>query len=175
MKPIIHHWSKSLKKNIAEAPARFQRLPLRYLKFDIEVKYKRGDSIPVADGLSRVYPTKPIRDKAEYDYVHFLTVKTCPINISCIKEATLGDPTMNLLKNTIYCGWPAYKRQCPPQLWDYWNYRCDLVLGDCVILKGDRVIVPSRESARNPPCRPSGRNKVLTSCQTISVLAQYDQ
>lgn len=35
------------KKNIAEAPARLQRLLLRCLKFDIEVKYRRGENIPV--------------------------------------------------------------------------------------------------------------------------------
>ena len=35
------------KKNIAEAPARLQRLLLRCLKFDIEVKYRRGGNIPV--------------------------------------------------------------------------------------------------------------------------------
>ena len=42
------------KKNIAEAPARLQRLLLRCMKFDITVRYKAGKSIPVADALSRV-------------------------------------------------------------------------------------------------------------------------
>ena len=42
------------KKNIAEAPARLQRLLLRCMKFDITVRYKAGKSIPVADTLSRV-------------------------------------------------------------------------------------------------------------------------
>ena len=42
------------KKNIAEAPARLQRLLRQCLKFDIEVKYRRGENISVADALSRV-------------------------------------------------------------------------------------------------------------------------
>ena len=42
------------KKNIAEAPARLQRLLLRCMNFDITVRYKAGNSIPVADALSRV-------------------------------------------------------------------------------------------------------------------------
>ena len=42
------------KKNIAEAPALLQRLLLRCMKFDIEVRYRRGETIPVADALSRV-------------------------------------------------------------------------------------------------------------------------
>lgn len=42
------------KKNIAEAPARLQRLLRQCLKFDIEVKYRRGENISVADALSHV-------------------------------------------------------------------------------------------------------------------------
>ena len=44
------------KKNIAEAPARLQRMLLRCLRFDTEVIYKPGIKIPVADALSRVLP-----------------------------------------------------------------------------------------------------------------------
>ena len=49
------------KKNIAEVPARLQRLLLRCMKFDIEVKYRRGETIPVADALSRVCTTPELR------------------------------------------------------------------------------------------------------------------
>jgi len=49
---------------------------------------------------------------------------------------------MQLLKNTIYNGWPGYRKQGPKELWLYWNIRCDLVLEDGLIPKGDRVVVP---------------------------------
>ena len=42
------------KKNINEAPSWLQRLLLRRLRFDVNVQYKQGRSIPVADALSRV-------------------------------------------------------------------------------------------------------------------------
>ena len=42
------------KKSIAESPARLQRLLLRCMKFDINVQYRPGRSIPVADALSRI-------------------------------------------------------------------------------------------------------------------------
>ena len=48
------------KKNITEAPARLQRFLLRCTKFDIEVRYRRGDTIPVADAFSRVCKTKEV-------------------------------------------------------------------------------------------------------------------
>ena len=137
------------KKNIAEAPARLQRLLLRCMKFDIEVRYRRGETIPVADALSRVCTTMKAsrtgqqRESCAPDYsIHFMTDTSCPINIGLVKSAAAKDPTMQLLKNTIYNGWPGYRKQCPKELWDYWNIRCDLVLEDGLILKGDRVVVP---------------------------------
>ena len=45
---------QSFKKNLAEVPSRLQRFILRCLKFDIQVQYKPGRTIPVADALSRV-------------------------------------------------------------------------------------------------------------------------
>ena len=42
------------KKNITEAPAKLQRLVLRCMNFDVEVRYRRGETIPVASALSRV-------------------------------------------------------------------------------------------------------------------------
>ena len=69
------------------------------------------------------------------------------LNIATIKEAIMVDPTMNLLKHMIYKGWSDYRKQCPQELWDYWTFRCELVLEDGLILKGDRVVIP--ESLRD--------------------------
>ena len=74
--------------------------------------------------------------------IHFMTDTSCPIDIGLVKSAAAKDPIMQLLKNTIYNGWPGYRKQCPKELWDYWNIRCDLVLEGGLILKGDRVVVP---------------------------------
>ena len=138
------------KKNISEAPTRLQRMILRCLKFDIEVKYRRGQAIPVADALSRVCMAKDPKEveasseetsTTEYR-VDFVTDENCPIDIDSVRNAVLCDPTMITLKNTIYRGWPDHRSQCPQELWDYWNFRCDLVLEDGLILKGDRVVIP---------------------------------
>lgn len=66
---------------------------------------------------------------------------SCPIDIGLVKSTAAKDSTMQLL-NTIYNGWPAYRKQCPKELWDYWNIRYDLVLKDGLILKRDRMVVP---------------------------------
>ena len=83
------------KKNIAEAPARLQRLLLRCMKFDITVRYKAGKSIPVANALSRVcfnagaevHNAEADLNRAGADVnkeIHFITTKSHPIDIKSI-------------------------------------------------------------------------------------------
>ena len=54
----------------------------------------------------------------------------------------MQDQDLNKLKDVIFKGWPEYRKQCPQELWDYWTFRCDLVIEDGLILKGDRIIIP---------------------------------
>ena len=149
-----------LKKNIVEAPARLQRLLLRCMKFDITVRYKARKSIPVADTLSRVcFNTGADVHNAEVDLnnagadlnkagadvnkeIHYITTKSCPIDINSIQKATIQDQDLNKLKDVIFKGWPEYRKQCPQELWEYWRFRCVLVIEDGCILKGDRIIIP---------------------------------
>ena len=135
------------KKNINEAPSRLQRLLLRCLRFDVHVQYKQGRSIPVADALSRVCHKKAahntenmIEDSASQCNIHFIST---PIDLTAVKSSAAQDPTMNLLKNTIFNGWPPYRKQCPQELWEFWNFRCDLTLEDGLVLKGNRIVIPS--------------------------------
>ena len=135
------------KKNINEAPSRLQRLLLRCLRFDVHVQYKQGRSIPVADALSRVCHKKAahntenmIEDSASQCNIHFIST---PIDLTAVKSSAAQDPTMNLLKNTIFNGWPPYRKQCPQELWEFWNFRCDLTLEDGLVLKGNRIVILS--------------------------------
>ena len=135
------------KKNINEAPSRLQRLLLRCLRFDVHVQYKQGRPIPVADALSRVCHKKAahntenmIEDSASQCNIHFIST---PIDLTAVKSSAAQDPTMNLLKNTIFNGWPPYRKQCPQELWEFWNFRCDLTLEDGLVLKGNRIVIPS--------------------------------
>ena len=111
------------KKNINEAPGRLQRLLLRCLRFDVNVQYKPGRSIAVADALSRVCHTgathgtgTTTKDASSQRNIHFIST---PIDLTAVKSSTVQDPTMNLLKHTIYNGWPPYRKQCPQELWEF--------------------------------------------------------
>ena len=137
-------WVNSIVCHVTDKPdggkkVRLQRLLLRCLKFDVTVKYKPGKSIPVADALSRVCFKE---EKTVKHDIHSITTKSCPIDISTIQDATMKDIELNRLKDIIYKGWPEFRKQCPQELWEYWNFRCDLVIEDGLILKGDRIVIP---------------------------------
>ena len=98
------------KKNINKAPSRLQRLLLRCLRFDVHVHYKQVRSIPVADALSRVYhseaghnPEHVKEDSASQRNILFIST---PIDLGAVRLSTEQDHTMNLLKNTVFNGWP---------------------------------------------------------------------
>ena len=103
------------KKNINEAPSRLQTLLLRCLRFDVNVQYKQGRSIPVANVLSRVCHRKaaPTTENMTENSVlqrNIYFVST-PTELTALKSSTALDPIMNLLKNTIFNGWPPYRKQ----------------------------------------------------------------
>ena len=79
------------KKNINEAPSWLQRLLLRRLRFDVNVQYKQGRSIPVADALSRVCHgiAAPTTKSMTEDYVsqrniHFISTR---IDLKAVKSS----------------------------------------------------------------------------------------
>lgn len=110
------------------------------MRFDAKVKYKPGKMIPVADALSRVNKSQQIKGNT----AHFVTDTPCPIDINAVKSPSALGLTMIKLKDTIYRGWPAHRKECPPEELDYWNFRCDIVLGDGLILKSDRILIPKQ-------------------------------
>ena len=57
--------------------------------------------------------------------IHFIS---CHVDFIGVKQATSEDTTINMLKDTIFNGWPPFRKQCPQELWEFWNFRCDLVL-----------------------------------------------
>ena len=137
------------KKNIAEAPTRLQRMLLRCMRFDVEVKYRRGETILVADALSQVC-LKGIRELGRQESescapgysIHFITDESCPISMDSVKSAVGKDPTMQqctcsrtpFIIDGQVIGSSVQR--------NYWNISCDLVLEDGLILKGDRVVIP---------------------------------
>ena len=104
--------------------------------------YKPGTKIPVADALSRVCLPESAIEESRQCEVNFVTGIGSPIDVHRIKDETHHDSTLNMLKDIVFRGWPNLRKQCPQELWDNWNFRCDLVIDDGLVLKGDRIVIP---------------------------------
>ena len=77
-------------------------------------------------------------------HVHHITQNfpASPTRLQQIRNETKKDPTLSLLKETVFEGWPQKREKCPPLLHDYWNFREELTVEDGLLLKGDRILIP---------------------------------
>ena len=147
-----------LKKSLVLAPKRLQRMMLRLQKYDLEVVYKKGEQMYMADTLSRAYlkeqgeeeaqeevMTVCNRSEAEIEMEQVESIKNIPISderLGELKKATEEDPEMKVLLTTVQQGWPESKRETPAIIHGYFNYRDEIVVQNGLIIKADRVIIP---------------------------------
>ena len=62
-----------------------------------------------------------------------------------LRLATKEDDVLALLKYTITQGWPSSIKEVPSELQPYWTLRDELTVEDGLILKGTRIIIPSKK------------------------------
>ena len=108
-----------LKKSILSAPKSLQRMMLRLQKFDLEVEYKKGAHMYLADTLSRAYLPHTYRCREDREDVWLLEdsrgeaekeverinmlhdLAVSEEMLETIKQATEADPSMERLQSTI--------------------------------------------------------------------------
>lgn len=130
------------KKSLSSAPPRLMRMLLRIQKYDFKLKYVPGKMIPVADALSRLpIPGQEIREMDVH--VHEITNVT-PSRLQQIRDETKVDPILVKLANMVMSGWPKLRGDCPEELHHYWNYRDEIGIIDGILLKSDRVVIPTK-------------------------------
>ena len=128
------------KKNVSQAPPRLQRMLLRIQPYDVDIQYKPGRDIPVADALSRApIPGDEIPD---LDIIVHEVTNVTESRLEQIRAGTAADPELTVLKQVIHDGWPMSRNQCPTEAQAYWSYRDELSVHNGVILKGMRVVIP---------------------------------
>ena len=60
-----------------------------------------------------------------------------------IQEATEQDPTLRSLKVIIQKGWPETKAEISDEMRPYFHIRDSLQVKDGIILKGERLLIPT--------------------------------
>ena len=136
-----------LKRNIDKAPPRIQRMLLRLQKYDFELVFTPGTTIPVADTLSRAFsPSSAPSEPSVFDYQVHMIFSYLPITEEKFKEmqsSTANDSTLQHLQRVVLNGWPEDKNLLPIEVMPYYQYRSELSVVNGLVFKGDRVVIPS--------------------------------
>ncbi|KAK7089397.1 hypothetical protein V1264_024540 [Littorina saxatilis] len=136
-----------MKKPLASDCKVYQRMLLRLQKYSIKVIHVPGKQIPVADTLSRKFlPAEPDDVTEDLDAQIHCIVKNLPVSderMARIKKATAEDQSLVTVKSYIHNGWPDTRQQCHKHALDVWSFRDELSVIDGMILKGERIFVPT--------------------------------
>ncbi|KAK3735966.1 hypothetical protein QZH41_003831 [Actinostola sp. cb2023] len=148
------------KKSILSAPSRLQRMLLRLQRHNLDVCYKPGKEMHIADHLSRAPMSATEEEGDEFevftieldsnDPYEFIQVK--PERLAHLQKCTGQDPVLQTLKDTVLAGWPERREQAPEHISDYWNYRDEITVHNGVLFKSQRPMqtqpVPDRPWSR---------------------------
>ena len=139
------------RKPLASVPKRLQSLLLRLQHYDVEIRYRPGREMYLADTLSRAYQSPGPDDsqrseiEKEEESIHAVDYLAIPEHqLSEIKQETAKDPALQILKQVILKGWPENRASVPHEVSHYFNIREELAVQDEIIFKGERFVIPLR-------------------------------
>ena len=114
---------------------------LRLQEYDMVIKYRPGNEMLLADGLSWL-PSEKNKELIELDIkvdlVQFSTEK-----LTQIRQAINANPILCELKVRILKSGPESRKELNKDLQPYWSYRDELSIENRVLLKGDRILIPN--------------------------------
>ena len=134
------------KKSIDNAIPRIQRMLLRLQNYDFDLNFVPGKSIRVPDALSRAFLNATDTNEQKFEYQVHMVLDNLPVSkekLNEIKQVTRNDYVLQKLSSTIVEGWPETKQTLPPELHAYFQYRNEITSAEGLLLKGDRVIIPT--------------------------------
>jgi hypothetical protein len=134
-----------LKKPLSMAPKRLQDIMMRFYRYDVEFVFVKGVNLVLADTLSRAYLDTSIGNLDER--ARIMSVNTFgdipDARLEEIREATLGDESLQTIINLVLEGWPENKRETPSCASPYFDFRDTLSYVDGILLKGEAVVIPA--------------------------------
>ena len=135
-----------MRKTLDAAPKRLQRMLLALQKYDINLRYKRGETMFLADMLSRAYlPEVNVCDVArECETLdHRSTLPVTKERWQQLQFASEHDLVLQKLRDIILQGWPANKVDVPECVRPYFDSRDELTVQDALVFKRDLLVVPT--------------------------------
>ena len=135
-----------MKKPLYSAPERLQRMLLRLQKYNLLIKYKKGQQMYLADTLSRAYLEashicEAVQELEEIDLTTSLAISA--EELQRMRHASADDLILQELRKAIRQGWPASKTDTPECLHAYYDVRDELTAQNELVFKGQRLLVPA--------------------------------
>ena len=138
-----------IKKPIHKASPRMQVMMLRLLRYNLEVKYRPGPQMFVADALSRAFPAhrKEMATKEEENTLRVLTATaTAPASPNMkerIKQETRKDPTLSkVLKYVKSDEWMPVQKNDEAEMKKLKSLKDEIHEENGIVFYEDRIIVP---------------------------------
>lgn len=129
------------RKTLSSAPPRIQRMMIKVQQYHLNVNYKPGKYLYIADTLSRATEQKADdKDRFKVYALQYLPISDSKV-LELATEST-KDEEILALQRVITDGWPENISQCNKYTKDYWNFREELSFDKGVVTKGRRLVVP---------------------------------
>ena len=125
---------------------RLQCMLLRLQRYNLDVSYKKGPLMYIADTLSRAYlpETLPSKEVKSLEFVdHTENLRVSPPRLAKIEHASVQDQVCTALRQVILQGWPNDIHKCEPCLRPFYQFRGELTVQGQLVFRGSRLFVPS--------------------------------
>lgn len=134
------------KKPIACAPPRLQRILLDVVRYAPNVVYRKGETMYIADTLSRdCFNDEPENEGEEFEILNLTLISNQAENR--LREVTHRDETLMLVSQYVNEGWPRSQDELPVSVKPYWTFRDEISMFNGLLYKGQKVIIPSADKA----------------------------
>ena len=117
---------------------------MRLQAFDLQVVYKPGKDLHIADTFSRAYLQEQADKLLEEEIVVNLLTEHLPISeekLSQFKNSAT-DSELQLVMRAIQSGWPEQVSQVPAEIRKYWTFKVELSCTEGLVFKNCRLVVP---------------------------------
>ncbi|XP_064458840.1 uncharacterized protein K02A2.6-like [Ornithodoros turicata] len=130
------------KKPLHGCPLRLQRMRLALQKYPINVVYKPGKEMFIADALSR-FPKQECLREEEHFYVNVLQyLDVSDEKIAEISRATQRDSQLQKIRKYVETAWPNNKNEVDNEVRQYWTYKEEIHAQDGLLFRSNRLIIP---------------------------------
>ena len=128
-----------MQKPLNDAPKRLQQMLMQLQKYTLQVRYKRGTQMYLADTLSRAFlpeSTKRVKIQKLEHINHLESLAMTPEDLQWLQLAAAQDVAMQELNQVI-------KAQLPEAIQPYFVFRGQMTVQDEFVFRGQQVVIPA--------------------------------